>query len=143
MKIRRRGKLLVDVPAVATGDIAFNLIVFFLICAAPKPEGGRTLEFPRSDEETQQTQDQKNIEVLLTRNARTVTLNEQTYTLEEFERRVPELIKQRPPAQRTVFIKREGDVQWQDEDRVIFFVKDAGGTPVLEIEETEERVAGK
>ena len=31
MKVRRKCKLLVEPPSSATGDIAFNLIVFFLV----------------------------------------------------------------------------------------------------------------
>lgn len=143
MKIRRRGKLLVEVPAVATGDIAFNLIVFFLICAAPKPEGGRVQEFPKRDEETKQTEEKKNIEVLLTANQRTVTLNERTYALAEFQRQLPQVIKSRPADGRVVFVKEEGNVPWEHYVRVSLFIQDAGGTPVLEIEETEVRVTGR
>jgi len=143
MKISRRGKLLVDVPASATGDIAFNLIVFFLICAAPKPEGGRVQEFPKSDEETKQTDEKKNIEVLLTANERTVTLNERTYPMEDFKREFTRLIKARPANDRVVFVKEEANVEFEHLVHVWFFIQDTGATASLEIEETEVRVTGR
>ena len=39
MKLKR-GKMLIDPPACASSDIAFTLIIFFLVCAAVQPETG-------------------------------------------------------------------------------------------------------
>ena len=39
MKLKR-GKMLVDPPDCASSDIAFTLIIFFLVCAAVQPETG-------------------------------------------------------------------------------------------------------
>ena len=36
MKLKR-GKMLIDPPASASSDIAFILIIFFLVCAAASP----------------------------------------------------------------------------------------------------------
>ena len=56
---RRTSKLLVEPAAVATGDIAFNLIVFFLVCASTQPDSGRKQDLPRSE---QTKTEQKNAE---------------------------------------------------------------------------------
>jgi hypothetical protein len=49
MKIRRRSSnLLIEPPSSATGDIAFNLIIFFLVCASVQPDSGRHQALPRS-----------------------------------------------------------------------------------------------
>ena len=55
MKVRRSTKLLVEPSAVTTGDIAFNLIVFFLVCASAAPDSGRRQNIPRSETTPQQT----------------------------------------------------------------------------------------
>ena len=69
MKTRRSTRLLVEPPSSATGDIAFNLIVFFLVCASVQPDSGRRQTLPRS-ETTQETAPQaEHVEVLLTRTA--------------------------------------------------------------------------
>ena len=49
MKVARR-KLLVEPPATAAPDIAFILIVFFLVCASVQPDSGKPQDIPRSEE---------------------------------------------------------------------------------------------
>ena len=68
MKLRRNTNLLIEPPAVATGDIAFNLIVFFLVCASTQPDSGRKQSIPKSESKTEKEQQSENIEVALTRN---------------------------------------------------------------------------
>ena len=64
MKIRRRSSnLLIEPPSSATGDIAFNLIIFFLVCASVQPDSGRHQTLPRS-EETEQHDERQDKEQL-------------------------------------------------------------------------------
>ena len=62
MKIQRR-KLLVEPPSSAATDIAFILMIFFLVCASVQPGTGREQTIPRSEEEENQSQQTQNIEV--------------------------------------------------------------------------------
>src|SRR5690349_17315243 len=73
MRLQRSTKLLVEPPAVATGDIAFNLIVFFLVCASTAPDRGRKQDIPRSESKQEKQQQSQNLDVALTRTG--VTLN--------------------------------------------------------------------
>ena len=66
MNFRRRSNLLVEPPSTATGDIAFNLIVFFLVCVAITPDTGRKQEVPSSEQEKEKSQP---VEVLVSRTA--------------------------------------------------------------------------
>src|SRR5204863_8998552 len=93
----RRGlsKLLVEPAAVATGDIAFNLIVFFLVCASTQPSTGRRQDLP-SSEKTKQEQQNKSIEVALTRSDLMVTLNGDPMKAAEFPERISKLLAQKP-----------------------------------------------
>ena len=50
MKIQRR-PLLVEPPSSAATDIAFILMIFFLVCASVQPGTGREQTIPRSEEE--------------------------------------------------------------------------------------------
>ena len=59
MKERQRRKLLVEPPASATGDIAFNLIIFFLVCASVQPDSGREQVLPRSEKQEQEQKQQR------------------------------------------------------------------------------------
>ena len=60
MKLKR-GKMLVDPPASASSDIAFILIIFFLVCAAVQPETGLAQVLPKTEEKTEQREQSKNI----------------------------------------------------------------------------------
>ena len=50
MKIRRQ-MLLTEPPASATSDIAFILIIFFLVCASVEPEEGRQQIIPKNEQD--------------------------------------------------------------------------------------------
>ena len=50
MKIRRQ-TLLTEPPASATSDIAFILIIFFLVCASVEPEEGRQQIIPKNEKD--------------------------------------------------------------------------------------------
>ena len=52
MKLKR-GKMLIDPPASASSDIAFILIIFFLVCAAVQPETGLAQILPKTEEKKQ------------------------------------------------------------------------------------------
>ena len=56
MKLRRQS-LLTEPPASAASDIAFILIIFFLVCASVEPEEGRQQIIPKNeqDEKKQKT----------------------------------------------------------------------------------------
>ncbi|MEC8927709.1 MAG: biopolymer transporter ExbD [Verrucomicrobiota bacterium] len=50
MNIRRQS-LLTEPPASATSDIAFILIIFFLVCASVEPEEGRQQIIPKNEKD--------------------------------------------------------------------------------------------
>ena len=50
MKIRRQ-TLLTEPPASAASDIAFILIIFFLVCASVEPEEGRQQVIPKNEKD--------------------------------------------------------------------------------------------
>src|SRR5436309_4906711 len=83
MRLTRNTRLLVEPPSVATGDIAFNLIVFFLVCASTQPDSGRKQTLPRSEQNAQVQEEQQNVEVKLTRTA--VVVNGEVATPDQFD----------------------------------------------------------
>ena len=50
MKLRRQS-LLTEPPASAASDIAFILIIFFLVCASVEPEEGRQQIIPKNEQD--------------------------------------------------------------------------------------------
>lgn len=136
-------KLLVEPAAVATGDIAFNLIVFFLVCASTQPSTGRRQDLP-SSEKTKQEQQIKNIEVSLTRSEAMVTLNGDPLKSAEFPERISKLLAQKPrPEDRIVVVKSSSDTPYQHWIRVTSQIQDAGGSITIQREEQRTEVVGQ
>lgn len=138
----RRGlsKLLVEPAAVATGDIAFNLIVFFLVCASTQPSTGRRQDLP-SSEQAKQAEQNKNIEVSLTRSETMVTLNGDPMKTAEFPARIARLLAQKPrPEDRVVVVKSAADTPYQHWIRITSQIQDAGGNITIQREEQRTEV---
>jgi biopolymer transport protein ExbD len=136
MKFKRQTKLLVEPPAVATGDIAFNLIVFFLVCASSAPQDGRKQSIPKSDSKTDQQQQSKNIEVSLTRN--TVSINGNPYNERNFTGALRSQLSTRTRTEdKIVVVKSSKDTPYEVWIRVTGYIEEAGG--VITIQREEER----
>ncbi len=137
MKIRRSMQPLVESPASATSDIAFILIVFFLVCASEQPDKGRGQEFP-SNEKTSETQ-KRTTEVGITTSA--VTLNGAVVRVEQLGGRLETVLKGKTEARdRVVMVKTRSDVPFHQWLKVTGVIKDAGGIVTLQIEETTTKV---
>ena len=135
MKFRRSTKLLVDVPAVASGDIAFNLIVFFLVCASTQPDTGRSQILPKSEQTQQQKEQQdEHLTVDLKRNA--VLINGDPVKVSEIKARVKaKLAGKSRPDDRVVIVKSADDVPYHAWIEVTSQIEDAGGIITLQLEE--------
>jgi biopolymer transport protein ExbD len=132
----RRTKVLVEPPAHATGDIAFNLIVFFLVCASIQPDSGRPQTLPSSEtvEEGQQTE---NIEVAVSRAA--VIINGDVTPMNRVFTRLKALLAgKQAPDDRVVVVKSESDTQYSRWLTITSMIEDAGGVVTLQLE--EERI---
>ena len=126
MKLRRQS-LLTEPPASATSDIAFILIIFFLVCASIQEEDGRPQEIPNSDKERQS----KNpIRVNLDRQR--ILLNKEPITEKEFRDKLTDLLEQRVnEAEKTVAVRCDPAVPYNRWMKVTAWIEDAGGTIAL------------
>ncbi|MFM7846611.1 MAG: ExbD/TolR family protein [Planctomycetota bacterium] len=142
MRIRRTtGNLLIEPPSVATGDIAFNLIIFFLVCASVQPDSGRKQLLPRSEEQSKNQQQTKNIEVSLTRT--TAAINGDLVPQREFTARLRTMLAGRArPEDRVVVVKSRPDTPYDFWIDVTARVEDAGGTVTIQREEERTVAVG-
>jgi len=133
MKERRTSKLLVEPPASATGDIAFNLIVFFLVCASIQPDSGRPQTIPRSDKEEQQ-QKENNIEVALTENV--VMIDGQVQEDAAFFGLVQERLRNKVRDEdRVVIVKSDSNTPYSRWIKFTELIEQAGGIITIQTEE--------
>lgn len=132
MKLKRT-KLLVDPPASASSDIAFILIIFFLVCAAVQPESGIAQVLPKTEEKTDKRDQSKNLEVSITRSS--VVLNGSPLKLPEFAQRLAkDLSEKERDADRIVIVKSAPDTPYLLWIEVSQIIEKAGGILTLELE---------
>ena len=141
--MRRSGisKLLVEPAAVATGDIAFNLIVFFLVCASSQPDSGRKQDIPSSQQQANQEQKQEHTEILVTKVG--IVMNGAAVRSTDLPGRLETHFKGKPRLEdRVVVIKSRPDTPYQNWIEVTSIVQDAGGSITIQREEEQTVTVG-
>ena len=114
-------------------DIAFILIVFFLVCASVEPEDGRSQTIPRSEKNKERNNSQT-IEVGLT--PATVTIDGTPYHQEQFESRIQQLLSEKKTeSERVVVVKSQADVPYEHWIAMTELIEKAGGVVTLLLEE--------
>jgi len=136
-KKRLRLSPMVEPPASATGDIAFNLIVFFLVCASVQPDSGREQSLPRSDQDSEEQTE--NIQVQLTRNA--VMLNGAILRQDDFVIALNRSLKGKVrPEDRVVIVQSKPDTPYSHWVIVTEMIDQAGGIVTIQTEEVQQMV---
>lgn len=139
---RVRSKLLAEPAAVSTGDIAFNLIVFFLVCASVQPDRGKKQDLPRS-EQTKQEEKKENIELALASTRTVVQLNGDPVKLPDLPQRLRRLLDgKRRPEDKVVVVKSKPDVPYDHWIAVTSLVQDLGASITIQREEERTVTVG-
>lgn len=132
MKLKR-GMMLVDPPACASSDIAFTLIIFFLVCAAVQPETGMPQALPKTEAKTDKRDQSQNIEVSIT--ATGIVLNGSPLQLPEFGQRIAAALRQKTrEADRIVVVRSAPETPYPTWLHVSQAIDRAGGILTLELE---------
>ena len=143
LRSRRENKLLIEPAAVATGDIAFNLIVFFLVCASTQPGSGRKQDLPRSEQQKTVEQKSDNIEIALTRAATVVSVNGEPVKMQDLAGRLKRLLAGKTkPEDKVVVLKTKTDVPYEHWIAVASLVQDLEASITIQREEEQTVVVG-
>ena len=120
-----------------TGDIAFNLIIFFLVCASASPGSGRRQDIPRSETAKQPEQKTEHIEVQLTRT--TMAVNGDLILPRDVLPSLRKLLAGKSqPEDRIVVVKSRPEVPYHHWILATSMIEEAGG--IVTIQREEERV---
>lgn len=139
MKIRRnKVESMHEPPAVLMVDIAFNLLIFFVVCASNEPQDGRKQDIPGSESRTaQKAQQTENVDVSLTRT--TASINGAPVRPREFTAKLKDLLKDRTrPEERIVVVKSTPDTPYDHWIQYTGLIEAAGGVITLQMEESRE-----
>jgi biopolymer transport protein ExbD len=130
----------VEQPAVLLTDLAFNLVIFFVVCASTDPESGRRQDIPRGTKDpAAAAQTTQNVEVVLTRT--TVAINGAVTPLDGLAAKLrPMLAGKTRPEERMVVVKSGRDTPYQHWILVTSLIEQAGGIVALQLEESREVV---
>ncbi len=140
MRARRATRLLTEPPSSATGDIAFNLIVFFLVCASIQPDTGRRQTLPRSETKSEKTPQSEQIRVLLKPD--TAFINDNVTLENRFVPKLKALLADKVRLEdKVVVVKSDKNVPYHHWIKYTTMIEEAGGIiTVLREEEQEVRV---
>ena len=131
-----------EVPSMAMGDIAFNLLIFFVVLADPTSETGRPQQVPSSTNEKSTDQPGQNIEVVLRdpdKSNNTVNVNGAPVGLADLPGKLKPLLESKTkPEERIVVVRSSKDTPYRWWIAVTAKVEQAGGVVAMQVEEERE-----
>ncbi len=139
MKMRRRkNSMLNEPPAVMLTDLAFNLLIFFVVCASTDPESGRRQNVPSGNkQEAAAAQMEQNIEVVLTKDK--AAINGVDAPLEGLRAKIKTMLAGKAkPEQRVVVVKTRKDTPYHHWITVTDLIEQGGGIIAIEVEKSNE-----
>jgi biopolymer transport protein ExbD len=131
MKIARKA-MKADVPSVAMGDIAFNLLIFFVILARAQDDSH--LQWQPAKAANLQGSGAAKVSVLID-NDNKLHLDGQPLGQSQLASRIEELLGNAPAGDRTVLLKVHKDATAMYYEPVIESISEAGGDLVHVLEE--------
>jgi biopolymer transport protein ExbD len=118
-------------------DLAFNLLIFFVVCASIAPDKGRHQQMPSSSKDQQTEQKPLNIEVEMDRTD--VKVNGEKVPIEKLQEKLKTLLAGKvKPEERIVVVKADPITPYGWWIDVTGRIEQAGGVITLQLEEERE-----
>jgi biopolymer transport protein ExbD len=135
-QLKRRQISDADIPVASFSDLAFLLIIFFLLATTFAKQTGFLSDIPSG--EASQAQETKTLTVALTEDR--ITLNDQTVTPEQLRRKLDDAkLKEKKGDDKVVLLTASGRVRYQDYFSVMAHITAAGGAVVIQREEEAKK----
>ncbi len=134
MKISRRSAR-AEVPSMAMGDIAFNLLIFFVILARAQDDSH--LQWTPAEAKNLQNASNSVVSVLIDADSK-LYLNGQQIGVAQLAGRIEGLLEGAPPGERPVLVKVHNEALAQRFEPVIEAISEAGGELVHIVEEVRD-----
>ncbi len=134
MKITRR-KSRAEVPSMAMGDIAFNLLIFFVILA--KAQDDSHLQWTPAKASNLENAGHAMVSVLIDSDSK-LYLNGQQIGVSELAGRIETALGDAPQGERSVLVKVHNDTLAQRFEPVIEAISEAGGDLIHIVEDQRD-----
>ena len=138
MKIQRKA-VRADVPSTTMGDIAFNLLIFFMILARANDDSD--LHWQPARLKDLQAAGNSRVSVLIDSDSK-LYLNGRQIGVATLSQQVGQLLGDSPPGQRTVLLKVDREAQAMYYEPAIEAICEAGGDLVHILDESKEQGPG-
>lgn len=123
-------------PAVLLTDLAFNLLIFFVVCASTEPETARRQDVPGKSKDEKSPKIEQSVLVMLERASVKIDDDPADVPYDRIQARIKgKLEGKTKPEQRMVVVKTRPDTPYEFWVRVIGQIERGGGVVTLEIEE--------
>jgi biopolymer transport protein ExbD len=137
MRIQRKQQALSEINVGAFSDIAFLLIIFFILTTTFVRTAGRKMDIPSGTSEQTETE-QKQLTIDLTRDEILMGEEAGSMTLEDLRIRLDDAdLPSLPEDQRIVLLQTQKDVPYDRYFKVVTAISQAGGVLAL-LDETEK-----
>ena len=141
MPIRRRPTSSPEIPLTSTADVAFLLLVFFLVAASSQRDTGAVLDLPGTTKTPQSDAAQRNLELIVRPGVYALgdeLLRSDAELLAALQKR---LANRKTPADRVVLVATDDSVDYQRWTDVLAVIEKAGGTPAPQMEHDKAAAA--
>jgi biopolymer transport protein ExbD len=137
MRLQRKQQALSEINVGAFSDIAFLLIIFFILTTTFVRTAGRKMDIPSGTSEQTETE-QKQLTIDLTRDEILMGEEAGSMTLEDLRIRLDDAdLPSLPEDQRIVLLQTQKDVPYDRYFKVVTAISQAGGVLAL-LDETEK-----
>ncbi|MCZ7646471.1 MAG: biopolymer transporter ExbD [Planctomycetota bacterium] len=135
MRRKHKGKEEVEVPVSSFSDVAFLLIIFFILATSLAKRTGFTTDAPAGEKGVPEAKKSNTIQL----HDRKILFNEKPLNLEDLRRTLAELkLKEQEGEGRVVLLESSGDVPYQRYYEVMSAIASAGGVVAVVTEEDDD-----
>lgn len=143
MRMDRRGRESKDIDVGAFADIAFLLIIFFILTTTFVKPAGDTLKIPAGEQKDQKEKEDKDPTVNLKPGTILWGEKNEEMSIEELRLKLTEMdFPNRPMGRQTVVVDSSPEVSYQEWFQVVMAINQAGGTVALRDSGGEEDGGG-
>src|SRR5262249_22935034 len=133
--VTRGTRTMNEPPAILLTDLAFNLLIFFVVLVSPDPDRGRKETFPGTSKEATPPAGE-NLQVLVTRTK--VFVDTVEVPVENLVANLKPRLQGKSEREKIVVVKAQPDTTFGTWIRVTTLIRSAGGKVVPEVEESRD-----